>query len=86
MAEKKAPFKAGDRVAIMPDGYSLVPGVILAAWQGNAGAWKGDVQTESGVLENRSLHRDYVSKASGLTAGTRDGWGPVWERLEKESA
>ncbi|MFJ6508683.1 hypothetical protein [Streptomyces sp. NPDC091879] len=83
MALKNAPYKAGDRIAIMPNGYSLVPGVILAAWQGNSGSWRGDVITEDGVLENRSLHRDYVTKASGLAAGTRDGWGQVWERLEK---
>jgi hypothetical protein len=86
VSAKKAPFKSGDRVAIMPNGYSLVPGIILAAWQGNVGSWKGDVLTEDGVLENRSLHRDYVSKASSLTADTREGWGPAWERLEKESA
>jgi hypothetical protein len=84
MVQKKAPYKVGDRVSIMYD-HSLAPGIIRSVTQGSSGSWRGDVLTEDGLLENRSLHRDYVSKASRLEPSTRDGWGPVWERLEKET-
>jgi hypothetical protein len=82
MAKQRAPYRVGDRVSIMYN-HSLAPGIIRSVTQGSSGAWRGDVLTEDGLLENRSLHRDYVIKASGLLDGTRDGWGPVWERLEK---
>jgi hypothetical protein len=84
MVQKKAPYKVGDRVSIMYD-HSLAPGIIRSVTQGSSGSWRGDVLTEDGLLENRSLHRDYVSKASRLEPSTHDGWGPVWERLEKET-
>jgi hypothetical protein len=85
VAQNKAPYKVGDRVSILYN-HSLAPGIVRAVTQGSSGAWRGDVLTEDGLLENRSLHRDYVIKESGLLAGTRDGWGPVWERLEKEAS
>jgi hypothetical protein len=81
----KAPHKAGDRVAVMPNGYSLVPGIVLSAWQGDIGKWRGDIRTADGVLENRPLHPDFVVKASSLQETTRNAWSTSWERLEKDA-
>jgi hypothetical protein len=86
MALKNAPYKAGSRVGFMPDGYSLVPAIILTAWQGDVGHWKGDVLTEAGLLENRPLHQDYVIKERDLLETTRAAWHAVWESLEKVGA
>jgi hypothetical protein len=83
VAQKRAPHKVGDRVAIMYD-HRLAPGIVLKVEQGSSGSWRGDVRTSDGVLENRSLHRDYVMKQSALEPSTREIWGPYWEGLEKE--
>jgi hypothetical protein len=80
----KPPYKAGARVAIMPNGSSLVPGIVLAVWQGDAGRWIGDVRTADGLLENRSMHPDFIIPASALQQITRDSWAPTWERLAKD--
>jgi hypothetical protein len=85
MVQKKAPHKVGDRVSIMYD-HSLAPGIIRSVTQGSSGSWRGDVLTEDGLLENRSLHPDYVLKESGLEPSTRTSWASSWERLEKENA
>lgn len=82
--KSKAPFTAGARVAVMPNGSSLVAGVVQAVWQGDAGRWIGDVRTADGLLENRSLHPDFVIPASALQQITRDAWAPIWERLAAE--
>jgi hypothetical protein len=81
VAQKRAPFKAGDRISIMYD-HSLAPGIVLKVEQGSSGSWRGDVRTADGVLENRSLHSDYVMKESRLEPGTRTAWASAWERLE----
>ncbi|MFE2099553.1 hypothetical protein [Streptomyces sp. NPDC059468] len=85
MTQKKAPFTAGSRVAIMYD-HSLAPGIVISLEQGSSGTWRGDVRTEDGVLVNRSLHPDYVQKESRLEPSTRASWQDAWERLEAASS
>ncbi|MER5754383.1 hypothetical protein [Streptomyces sp. NPDC002088] len=84
MAQKKAPFKAGDHIAYMPDGHSLVPALVVSVEQSGSGAWRGDILTEAhGLLANRMLHSDFVIKKSGLQEANRIAWASAWERLEK---
>jgi hypothetical protein len=84
--KKRAPFAVGARIGIMPNGYSLVPGIVLTLEQNTVGSWYGNVRTSDGVLENRSFHPDYVLKESTLEASTREVWAPHWKRLEAEGA
>jgi hypothetical protein len=79
----KSPHKVGDRIAIMPNGHSLVPGIILTLTQAPTGNWRGDVRTADGVLENCLLHSDFVLKESAMQEVSLTAWGPIWERLEK---
>jgi hypothetical protein len=85
VSAKKAPFKVGARIGIMPNGYSVVPGIVLFLEQGASGNWRGDVRTADGVLVNRSFHPDYVLKESALEPQTKADWAEIWERLEKTS-
>jgi hypothetical protein len=36
------------------------------------------------LLENRSMHPDFIIPASALQQITRDSWAPTWERLAAE--
>jgi hypothetical protein len=69
----------------MPNGSSLVPGIVIKVERTNSG-WRGDVNTTDGALVNRSLHPDFIIPASALQQITRDAWAPTWERLAKDVA
>jgi hypothetical protein len=85
MSQQSAPFKVGDRIAYMPDGYSLVPAVVASVEQSRSGAWRGDILTAAhGLLANRSLNSDFAVKASALQERTQQRWAPEWAELEKE--
>jgi hypothetical protein len=86
MAAKEAPFRVGARIGIMPNGYSLVPGIVLTVARTNSGNWRGDIRTADGVLANLSLHPDYAIEESRLRPGTRESWAPHWEALEQQGA
>jgi hypothetical protein len=85
VAQKKVPFKVGDRIGYMPDGYSLVAGIVASVEQSRSGAWRGDILTAThGLLANRTLNSDFTIKASGLQETTRLAWAGTWDELEKE--
>lgn len=78
----RAPFKVGDRVAVMKDGYSLVLAIVLTVEQTASSTWRGDVKTQSGVLPFRRLGTDNVLKASQMEPDSRERFTPVWQTLE----
>jgi hypothetical protein len=83
---EKAPLPVGARIAYMPDGYSLVPAVVVSIERTNSGNWRGDIRTQAGLLVNRSLHRDYYIRQQHLQPVNQTAWADIWDRLQQEAA
>lgn len=82
----KPPVKAGARIAYMTDGYSLEPAIVVSIERTHSGNWRGDIRTQDGVLENRSLHQDYFIRQQNLQEVNRLAWADIWDALAKEPA
>ncbi|RZU36024.1 hypothetical protein EV284_3507 [Streptomyces sp. BK022] len=82
--QQKAPLPVGARIAYMPDGYSLVPAVVVAIERTNSGSWRGDIRTQDGLLENRSLNPEYFIRQQHLQQVNRTAWANIWDELAAE--
>lgn len=84
MARNTAPLPVGARIAYLRDGYSLVPAVVIEIRQTDTGRWRGDINTQDGVLTDQPLHADFYIKQQHLQETNRFAWSGIWDELAKK--